>query len=411
MTYRSIALAVLLGLVSSPGFAQSSDAPDPGKVKVRFGPVWMNPTIGLTNVGVDDNVFNDPPEKDPKKDFTLTLSPYTDLWLRLGRTWLVGKVKEDIVWYQKYASERSGNNSYGVSWKGPFGRFAALTSADFASTRERPGYEIDARAQHHLSAYTAGLDFKFLSKTSVGVSIDRDVTSFDAQATFLGINLADQLNEHTTSTNLNLRHELTPLTTVTASLTRSQTRFETSPLRDSDTSMYSGTISFDQAALLKGSVKVGYEKFEPRDPSLPGYTGGTFVANLAYTLAGATRLDLVSGREVQYSYDVNQPYYVQTGATVALAQQLFGPLDVVGRAGIQQLDYRNRAGAIIEAPDRQDVLHTYGVGIGFHLGRELRFGIDLDKSQRISPLQLREYQGLKIGTSLTYGLVSIQPKT
>ena len=37
--------------------------------RVRLGPLWLNPTISLNNLGVDDNVFNDPATKAPKKDW------------------------------------------------------------------------------------------------------------------------------------------------------------------------------------------------------------------------------------------------------------------------------------------------------------------------------------------------------
>ena len=49
-------------------------APDPSKVRVRIGPLWMNPTIALTNLGVDTNVFNGPAGQE-QKDFTATVTP------------------------------------------------------------------------------------------------------------------------------------------------------------------------------------------------------------------------------------------------------------------------------------------------------------------------------------------------
>ena len=94
----ALALAVLVAPASS---AQTTDGgPDPATVRVRIGPLWMNPTISLPNIGIDTNVFNDPPNVAPKRDFTITVSPKTDLWLRMGRTWLSGAIAEDIVWYQ-----------------------------------------------------------------------------------------------------------------------------------------------------------------------------------------------------------------------------------------------------------------------------------------------------------------------
>jgi hypothetical protein len=98
---------ILIGLLCpatarAQGEAQGeAGGPDPATVRVRIGPLWMNPTIGIPNFGVDDNVFNDAPDRQPKKDVTATVRPRTDLWLHLGRTWLTASIDEEIVWYQK----------------------------------------------------------------------------------------------------------------------------------------------------------------------------------------------------------------------------------------------------------------------------------------------------------------------
>src|SRR5947207_4780767 len=97
-------------------------APDPAKVRVRLGPLSLNPTFALTNAGIDTNIFNEPDQLAPKRDFTMTVTPATDLWLRFGRTWLTGSIKEDLVYYNKYASERSANNRDSIAWLVPLNR-------------------------------------------------------------------------------------------------------------------------------------------------------------------------------------------------------------------------------------------------------------------------------------------------
>ncbi len=64
-------------LAQGAGGSIPQSAPDASVVPVRFGPFWMNPTIALTNLGIDNNVFNDPPDQNPKEDFTLTVVPET----------------------------------------------------------------------------------------------------------------------------------------------------------------------------------------------------------------------------------------------------------------------------------------------------------------------------------------------
>ena len=87
----------LLCVVPAAALAQP-----PESVRMHLGPLFVNPTIALTNAGVDTNVFNEATQDSPKEDFTLTLAPATDAWLRMGRSWLNATVREDIVYYQKY---------------------------------------------------------------------------------------------------------------------------------------------------------------------------------------------------------------------------------------------------------------------------------------------------------------------
>ena len=378
-------------------------APDPSKVRVRIGPLWMNPTIALTNLGVDTNVFNSPAGQE-QKDFTATVTPQTDLWLRMGRTWLTGTIKEDIVWYQKFDSERSGNSNYKLGWNVPLNRLRFATSTTWVSTRDRPGFEIDTRSKRHEQRYSGSAEIRALSKTFIGITGDLNVVRFDKDAVFRGSNLRDELNRTTTSGAITLKHQLTPLTAITFAAGRSQDRFEFSPLRDSNSTTLSSSLNFDTFALIKGSASFGYRYFEPQDPGLAPYKGTTTLVSLSYTLLSSTRFGVQATRNVDYSYDVNQPYYVLTGASGSIAQQLFGPLDVVVRIGSQRLDYQDRTGGPVPLSNRVDHVQTYGGGFGYHLSSGMRIGFDVDKNKRTSDVVTRQYESLKYGMSVTYGL-------
>ena len=391
-------------LATSTTFAQVADGgPDPAKVRVRIGPLWMNPSISLPNIGIDTNVFNDSLDATPKRDFTVTASPRTDLWLRLGRTWFSGAISEDIVWYQTYASERSANSSYALAWKAPLNRVVLSTGATWVKTRARPGFEIDARVQRNEPAYTAAVEVRGFAKTFIGVRGRWTRVSFDDSAIFQGRSLSAELDRKGTSAAVTIRHDLTPLTSVTFGVGRAEERFDFSTARDSTTDDYSVLLSFDPAALLKGSATFGYMNFKPQSTDLPGYQGLTFEVALAYTVLGSTQFTGTLRRDVEFSYDPNQPYYLVTGGGASIAQQIFGPVDVVARAGVQRLAYRTRVGTAIVAPDRTDRLRTYGGGVGFRMGTDLRLGFNIDKERRTSVLTAREYRGLKYGTSITYG--------
>jgi len=370
---------------------------------MHLGPLFVNPTIALTNAGVDTNVFNEATQDSPKEDFTLTLAPATATWLRVGRSWLNATVREDIVYYQKYSSERSVNSYYKLSWLIPLNRISFNPTTSFANTRDRPGFEVDARARRNELGYGGTVEVRVLSKTFIAVQANRQTDDFDRNAEILGTNLRDELNRTVSEEALSLRHELTPLTSVTLEVAREQDRFEFSPVRNSDSTRVSAGVKLDPAAVIKGGAVVGYRDFQPLDPSLAGFRGTTVAADLSYVLLGFTKFAVKGTRDVQYSYDVNQPYYVQSGINLEVSQQIVGPLDAVGRAGTARLEYRDRAGAAVAVSNRVDHIEDYGGGLGYHVGRDTRIGINIDQYQRLSPVSGRQFKGLRYGIAVTYG--------
>jgi hypothetical protein len=396
-----IALALLRGTAA---LAQTIDGgPDPSTVRVRIGPLMMNPTVSLTNIGIDHNVFNEAPDKNPKQDFTVTLTPLSDFWIRLGPTWVSASLNESINWYQKYASERNATTGYRLGWSMLGSRISFKVDGSYLNAHDRPGFEIDTRAGRKEVGFKGSLDFHALSKSYIGVTADRRQTRFASEAEYLGANLSTSLNRIDTSYGVNFRHQLTPLTSITFSGTRSDARFEFSPDRDNVSSSALMLVAFQPAALIRGGFSVGYNDFVPVDRTLPSYRGLVGNVDLTYVLLGSTRFAVTGGRGVQYSYDINQPYYIQSRIGGSVAQQIFGPFDVQVRGDIAYLDYRNRAGVVVTVPDRTDRVNTVGIGVGYHMGRELRLAFNIDQNNRDTRLADHQYEKFLIGTALTYG--------
>ena len=154
----SILLAVL-GV--TPASAQTEPPPpEPSRLRLRIGQLTINPTIGLTNIGFDQNVFNEPDSLNPKADFTFTVTPAVDLRYRLLRTQLIANVREDLVWYQTYSSERAANNATTVNWFIPFNRVSFKLNGRYADLRDRPGFEIDARSQRTEIEYGGAVEVR-----------------------------------------------------------------------------------------------------------------------------------------------------------------------------------------------------------------------------------------------------------
>ena len=280
----------------------------------------------------------------------------------------------------------------------------ATSGYGYLNARERPGFEIDARSQRQEHSALGSLELRPTAKTTIGVRLRRVKVDFDKAAVFLDRDLNFELNRTETVTAGMVALQVTPYTRVSVDVSRETDRFEFSPLRDSDSTRASATVTLNPFALIKGHATVGYRDFEPQSAGIPTFKGLTAAVDLAYVAFGTTRLSLETTRDIQYSYEAEQPYYVLVGIKISLAQRMFGRVDGIGRVGWDYLEYRDRAGAFVTGLNRVDYVDTYGGGVGYHLGSGTRIGFDVDHQKRTSPFEERRYQGLRVGMSVTYGL-------
>jgi hypothetical protein len=402
-----IAAAIALLIGASTVSAQQLLPPPPDAdstiSRMRLGPLWVNPSIALSNAGIDTNVFNEPEDQHPKRDFTFAITPQSDVWLRMGRTWLGSVIKEDLLWYQTYAGERAANENYTVGWLAPLTRVSFTAEANLLDTRDRVGYEIEARLQHTDLLYDGTAEIRALSKTYVGVRGGRRRVDYSGDSTYEGENVREQLNRTETTVDLTLRYQVTPLTSVLVQGGRQEDRFDLDPLRDSDSTRVSAAVTFDPFALIKGSARIGYRRFEPFNPTIPAYDGPTAQVDLSYVALGSTKVSVQYLRDIQYSYQITQPYYVQSGGTFALTQRIAGPVDAGARLTLQQLAYRNREGLEQLLADRIDHVRMYGGSVGYRVGPEFRIAFNADRQMRESDVDLQRFDALRMGVSVSYG--------
>lgn len=369
---------------------------------MQIGPLALKSTLSLNNFGVDSNVFNEADAEHPQSDYTVTFTPITDAWLRMGRTWLSGSIKVDWVYYTRFASERSANSTYKLGWLVPFNRLTLKAGVSDLNTRERPGYEIDARSRRKELVYEGSAEIRAFFRTYVGVKTQSRKTEFDQNAVFLGTSLAEVLNRTTTARAVTIRHQLTPLTGFSLDVGHDQERFEFSSLRDSNSTRIAGGVTLDPQALLSGSATFGYRQFTPLSAAVPAFKGGIAALSLSYTAWGTTKLGVQVNRDLQYSFEIEQPYYLQTELTAFAQRHVAGPVDLVARVGTQRLAYRDLIGAVVEVSNRTDHLWTYGGGLGYRLGRDTRVEFNVDRQRRSSEIDAREYNNLRCGFAVKY---------
>lgn len=380
----------------------AQDATDPEELgRFRLGPVRFTPAIQITNLGVDTNVFNE--FEDPKQDITASIGPAVEFWMRLGRARLAGTSALDYNYFAEYDTQRHVGTRNTLRLSLPLSRIAPFVEGGYTKTRQRPGYEIDARAQRTLAEGGAGIDLRLGGRTIVTMAAGRRQYRFDASEQFLGTELQEALNHDSDAVALTLARQLTPLTTFLMTAEQRRDRFSLSPNRDADASKIVSGFDFKPFALISGTIRVGWRQFETRDPLVPDYAGLTASGELEYALR-ATRVGFRVARDVEYSFQVLQPYYLLTDLQVEVMQRLTSRWDVAGRIGHQALDYR--AVALRDDLARLDRLRRVGGGIGYQLGELVRLGLDVNRDERTSDLTVRRYEAWRVGGTLSYGINS-----
>jgi hypothetical protein len=230
---------------------------------------------------------------------------------------------------------------------------------------------------------------------------------YDADAQFDGTALQRTLNGERHGIQVTARHRLTPLTTIAARYETLRDRFEFSPSRDSHSYRIMPGVEFKPQALLKGTAYIGYRKFTPSDSrALPAFNGLVAQLGLSYTLLGTTSFGVTYRRDLTYSYEELQPFFVDASIGASIRQALGARFDVIVSADRHRYEYQDLLTAPPSASGlpRIDTTWNYAGSFGYRLGREGRVAFGISYWQRDSTTKrFRDYDNLRIGTSISHG--------
>jgi hypothetical protein len=391
-----------LALWPAPAAAQIT-APREG-AEIEFGPLSVYPSLQIVDAGIDENVFNDAGEA--RKDYTFTVASRALAVLRVGSNEIMFLSGSDYVWFRKYVSERSGNATYAVRLNLTASRFKPFLGAERTRTRARPNAEIDARARRLEQRFLAGASFDLTERTAITTLAEFNSSSYQDGERFRGVTLDDALNRSGRIYSGGVRYAVTPLTNLSISGNYREAVFSQSHIRDSKSYSVTPLVEFSPDAAIRGRFSAGYEVFKPADRALPEHKGVVTEGALNWSVASMTTFDLGVARNVSYSYQDTEPYYLQTGGRLAVTQRLFGPLSLVGSVDRQVLSYRWRRGGIptLGSEDRTDVADTLSGGLSVSLGRGFAVLVGAEKTRRHSSEDARQnFNRTRLLSTVTVG--------
>jgi hypothetical protein len=389
MKMKVMFFASLAMLLRSSAAVAQIDAPRES-AQIEFGSLSIYPSLKLADVGIDQNVFNE--ANAPTRDQTLTVSSQALAVWRVGLNELMFSTGNDYVWFKDSVSERSSNTNYTARFNLSASRFKPYVGAQHNRTSTRPTVEIDTRARRSTRMAVVGSSFNLTERTAITASAQWDETTFDDSEQFRGVDLAEGMNNHAGVYGGGFRYAVTPFTTLSVNGNYRRQIFPESHARDAKSYRVTPRVDFAPEAVIRGSFSAGYERFVPDDPELPENEGIVLEGSLNWTVSSTTLFDLTLGRNVNYSYQDTELYYLQTGARLTVSQRLFGPLGLQGTAERQHLSYRWHRG-VSPSPgfeDRIDTATLVSAGVLVHIGHGMSVLTGVEKASRSSSVDLRQ---------------------
>jgi hypothetical protein len=396
-------VAVLAALVTvGPAAHALGQTLGPEGPPAQARPLVVSPTISLTDVGWDDNIFRVNEADNPIGDFTGSLSPAAQASLRIARLNVTGRSRLDFVYFQHTSDLNSidADNSARVDLL--LGRFLPYVGGDWVNARHRRNLEIDLPVRRVNSSWYTGVDVRLSGKTTIGVMTMRPHENYQGDTIYLDTDLAQQLASDVRIDGVHVRYRLTPLTTVGAVFEQDQTEFADAAERNSEGYRAMSVVEFRPLAAVSGSARVGVRKRTFLDGNASPFQGTVTRFDLAYTLLVRTRFTVSGQRDLSNSYRADQRDYLQTGVELSVSQRLGNAWDVGGTFGRFLLDYGPGEPGEIGVPPAENVVN-HSVNVGYRIDRS-RIGLQVTRQTRTSDFsEDRGYEGIRIVSSVNYG--------
>jgi hypothetical protein len=383
----------------------------------HFGPFLIQPAFVIANAGVDSNIYYT--VSNPVKDFTLTAGPAATLYMPIHRRLArpggptsrpVSQPSQFVltlygspqyVWYSKTERERTWNYYFrGAAQLDLKNAFFSVEGL-YSDARERYSTEIDYRPRRKELGYGASSLLRLAYKTSFALGyrvVKYDYESID----YSGFNLRDRLNRTENYATMSIFYQAAESRRFFLDLEYGRYDFENrtqAALRNSESGAVFSGLEFTQIdGRVRGRIRLGYKKFDPRNPETPKFDG--FVGDTQISVRMG--LFAVRGsyvRNVQFSIWYGDAYFIETRPGIGLS---FYPIFFV------RLDYdygrgQNRypvsdSGGLT----RLDRYNTHTGGLYFRIMRRTALGFVLSWWDRISNIPGENDRRLFYGLNLTY---------
>lgn len=406
ITVRLTAVSVLLfmGVCALPAIAGAQSSVGAGPLTgtltdteptsgvISLGRLKVAPGLTVSEIGWDDNVFDESEEEVPEEDYVAALTPDLSGYMRLRWVRFSGYGGSTLTYYKKFNSE----SSVGYAWRGRadflFSRVRPFLAAGNTQTRTRPNGEVDIRPNRFEEEYSGGLAFDLGAHSLFYASGIYSANQFK-DAVQDGIDLAATLGRESYNGQFGMKTDITPLLSMQVFGSYQEDKFKQLPIRNSIAKSGNVIFRISQEAVVTGIVTAAYRDIHFADPGLKTYRG--FLGNLAlaYPFAEIGRFTLIAQRGMEYSLDNTEGYYVETSGSLTYTHRLFGQVDAAAKVSRSLFDYSARP----TEPAHVDTYDSVGGSLGYNLRNRTRVAVNYEYSRRRSPaFSSRNYQRRRV---------------
>lgn len=370
----------------------------------HFGPFRIQPSLVISNAGVDSNVYYSPNE--PIKDFTITAGPAATIYVPIHRRFVLSLYgSPQYIWYSKTERERTWNyyltGAAQLSLKNVF----FSLEGTYSDARERWNTEIDIRPRRKEEGYGGSVLVKAAWKTSF--SLGYRTVRYDYQSVVYagGFDVRERLNRQESYANFSLFYQASTQRRIFLDFEYGLYEFEfatQAAIGDSRSGAAYAGLEFSRLGRrVRGRIRVGYKKFDVRAADGPDYEGVVGDSQISLRLAKPLVIRGSYVRDVRFSLWYNNPYYIESrpGAGVSIYPLRFLRFDydysigrnrypVVGGGGLDQ--------------KRLDDYIIHSAAVYFRIKKNVGLGFIASRWARVSNLVAEDDKRTFFGLNLTY---------
>jgi hypothetical protein len=372
----------------------------------HFGPFRIQPSLVISNAGIDSNVFYAP--SDPIKDFTITAGPAAMIYIPIHRKFVLSAYgSPQYVWYSKTERERTWNYYFNGAAQLSLRNVFFSLEGKYSDARERWNTEIDIRPRRKEKGYGGSMLVKTSWKTSVALAYRSVVYDYESVEYEGGFNVRDRLNRQEDYFNVSAYYQAGSQKRFFLDFEYGLYNFEFADqglLKDSRSgAAYAGLEFSPLGRRIRGRVRVGYKKFDIRNPEGVDYQGLVGDSRLSVRVARPILLRGSYVRDVRFSLWYGNAYYIESrpGAGASLYLLRFIRLDYDYSFGRNDYPLVQEVEPGVDIKRRDDY-EIHSAAIYFRVKKNVGLGFIASFWTRNSNLDREDDKRTFFGLNLTY---------